>query len=144
MPSADLAGIEGPVEAPVIGLAVVNLSAVCNELEALNDSGAFSSASGHLYPRIARAKAATPGEKRRPAIDTRETSRTTSGSATTRVRTPGIVGENPGIKQIPNPEATIIWIQFSRSLRKPIWSANPCSGQRSLMSSWYSQLIREM
>jgi hypothetical protein len=73
VPSADLAGIEGPVEAPVIGLAVVNLSAVCNELEALNDSGAFSSASGHLYPRIARAKAATAGEKRRPAIDTKET-----------------------------------------------------------------------
>jgi hypothetical protein len=26
-------GIEGAVEAPVIGVAVVNLSAVCNELE---------------------------------------------------------------------------------------------------------------
>ena len=38
-----------------------------------------SCASGHRYPRIARAKAATPGEKRRPVIDTSETWRTTSG-----------------------------------------------------------------
>jgi hypothetical protein len=34
---------------------------------------ASSGASGHLYPRIARAKATTAGEKRLPAIDTRET-----------------------------------------------------------------------
>ena len=34
--------------------------------------GAASCPSRHLYPRIARAKAATAGERRRPAIDTRE------------------------------------------------------------------------
>jgi hypothetical protein len=58
------------------------------------------------------------------------------------VRTLGIVGENSGIKQIRNPAATIVWVQSSRSLRKPTWSANPCSRQRSFRWSWYSQLIR--
>jgi hypothetical protein len=44
---------------------------------------------------------------------------------------PEIIGQNSGIKQIPNPAATIIWIQSSRSLRKPTWTANPSSRQRS-------------
>ena len=63
-----------------------------------------SSRSGHRYPLMARAKAATAGEKRRPAIDTSDTSRTTSGSATSRVSTPGMVGENSGIKR-PGPRS---------------------------------------
>ena len=61
-------------------------------------------------------KVSTAGEKRRPDIDASETSRTTSGSVTGWVRTPGMVGENSGRKQTPNPAATIIWIQSSRSL----------------------------
>jgi hypothetical protein len=40
----------------------------------------------------------------------------TSGSLTGCVRMPGMVGENSGKKQTPNPAATIIWIQSSRSL----------------------------
>ena len=49
-----------------------------------------SCTSGHRYPRIARVKAATAGEKRRPAIDTSETSRTTSGSASARTQRLGL------------------------------------------------------
>ena len=68
------------------------------------------------WARIAWMKASTAGENRRPAIETNETTRTTSGSLTGWVRTPGMVGENSGRKQTPKPAATIIWIQSSRSL----------------------------
>jgi hypothetical protein len=61
-------------------------------------------------------KARIAGENLRPDIDANETSRTTSGSVTGWVRTPGIVGENSGRKHTPKPAATIIWIQSSRSL----------------------------
>src|SRR5438270_1180580 len=68
------------------------------------------------WERIARIKVTTAGEKRRPDIETSEISRTISGPLTGCVRTPGMVGENSGRKQTPNPAATIIWIQSSRSL----------------------------
>jgi len=44
-------------------------------------------------------KVSTAGEKRRPDIDTSDTSRVTSGSVTGCVRTPGMVGENSGRKR---------------------------------------------
>ena len=79
-------------------------------------SGGPGKADDQSCPRIARIKVSTAGEKRRPDIDTSDTSRTTSGSLTGWMRRPGMVGENSGRKQTPNPAATIIWIQSSRSL----------------------------
>jgi len=90
-----------------------------------------SFASGHRYPRIARAKAATPGEKRRPVIDTSETWRTTSGVGNEASEDAGDNRPKLRDKTDAEPAATIIWIQSSRSLRKPTWTANPSSRQRS-------------
>ena len=53
---------------------------------------------GHWYALIARTKAATGGEKRRPATVTSETSRTTSGSISGRVCRPGSRTEYSGRK----------------------------------------------
>ena len=81
-------------------------------------------------------------DQRRPATVTNDTSRSTAGSITGRLTTPGTVALNSGKKHTPIPAATIVRIQSSRSLRYDRAIAAPCASHASRSRFRNSQLSR--